>query len=142
MVIKLPIGGSMGIMSALIISYAFSLGLSYDNVVLWKSDRFTTDAMSQNLVTSQFDVSIGLKGFYLGGGSEVPAMISSIKSYVPVKNTYNFKVGYNYKVLEIGYVHHCSHPHVLSTSAGRLDYVADGLSDKFFVSVKHQFNPF
>lgn len=132
----------MSVLSAITIAYAFSLGISNNSVALWQSEYYSTAIVSQNLITSQFDVSIGLKGFYLGGSSEAPAKISNATSFIPLKNTYSVNAGYKYKCFEIGYVHHCSHPHVQATHMQRLDYVADGVSDKFFVKFQHQFNPF
>lgn len=69
-----------------------------------------------------------------------PAKCITAKSYVPVKNTYEFNIGFNYKFIEIGYEHYCTHPTALTNfKSNDLSYLIEGKSDKVFIKFYNTF---
>lgn len=105
----------MSLLNLFFITYSFTLGLiPFHQVVLFDyKDYPTVTDFTTNMVSTDLDIQLEFKNFYVGGGTKTYSVPQGGKSFFAVQDSYTMRAGAKFKLKDInidfGYEHNCQH---------------------------------
>jgi hypothetical protein len=139
----------MGLLHALIFSFAFTMGATDGAFYQYKPLDY--EPLGSPLF-SDFSAEVQLGPVFVGGEIRDDFFIKSLTSYDPFQNIYTVDAGLRFTlergiVLEGGYAHSCYHPEeaygIAKLLQGQIIALPrfEGATDSFYISIKGKLRP-